>query len=115
MEYNVMLAIRPDQFALFEHQALERFADEVIRRLAAEHLDAIAGLTTPIVRRRVLYALGHQAMYAAFSITTATFWLVLDERGRYGEARLAGWGAAGFATMLVMSMLLNRGRSRRRR
>jgi predicted unusual protein kinase regulating ubiquinone biosynthesis (AarF/ABC1/UbiB family) len=64
---------------------------------------------------RLVYALGHQIIYAALAITSAAFGLVFD--GRH-EARLATWAfyAAGtFGFFLATSIFGTRARARRRR
>jgi predicted unusual protein kinase regulating ubiquinone biosynthesis (AarF/ABC1/UbiB family) len=64
---------------------------------------------------RALYALGHQIIYTALTITAASFALILDGRGRPMETRIACYVAGACATLLVGSLLLGRGRGRRRR
>lgn len=64
---------------------------------------------------RLLYALGHQVIYAALGIAAACFWMALEGRGRLEEARWASWGAVGCGVMLALSFLVNRSKGRRRR
>jgi len=63
---------------------------------------------------RTLYALGHQLIYAALTITSATFGLVFDGRAKLMESQVA-FGVAGFFGLLLLgSFALGRGRKRRR-
>ncbi|HEX2568356.1 MAG TPA: AarF/UbiB family protein [Polyangia bacterium] len=65
---------------------------------------------------RVLYALGHQMIYAGLGVAGVTFWMLLGDRGRLLEAHWAGWGALGSFGLLGISFFTNRGgRGRGRR
>ncbi|HEX9105028.1 MAG TPA: AarF/UbiB family protein [Polyangia bacterium] len=64
---------------------------------------------------RVLYALGHQIIYAALGITAGAFGVVFDGRQEPHAARLAFWGAGVFATLLGLSILTTRARLKKRR
>lgn len=63
---------------------------------------------------RLLYSLGHQLIFAAFTISALAGWLVLD--GRH-EPQRAGWAlyaAAGCGAALALSMLTTSARKKRR-
>jgi hypothetical protein len=64
---------------------------------------------------RLLYALGHQVIYALFAIAGSVFWMVLDGRGQFEQAKWAGWAAATSGGLMILSFLSNRNRRRRRR
>lgn len=132
-EMNPMEVIRPyiEQFVLGEDRDVSRFVVDATRELALSAV-ALPGELRKFVGKaqrgelevrfrgldehaRLLYTLGHQVIYAALGITAATFWLVLDGRGRAAEAHVAGLCAAGLGTLLGLSFLFNRGRVRRRR
>lgn len=132
-ELNPMEVIRPylEEFVLGKDRDLSAFVVEATKELALSAV-ALPGEMKKFIARtmrgelevrlrgldehaRLLYLLGHQVIYAALAIAGATFWLVLDGRGRLGEARLAGWSGFGFGALLALSFLFNRGRSRRRR
>jgi predicted unusual protein kinase regulating ubiquinone biosynthesis (AarF/ABC1/UbiB family) len=64
---------------------------------------------------RLIYALGHQIIYAALGITAGAFGVVFDGRHALREAHWAYWAAGGFALMLGWSIVTTRARMRRRR
>jgi ubiquinone biosynthesis protein len=64
---------------------------------------------------RLVYALGHQIIYAAMGITAGAFGVIFDGRNEPREARWAFWAAGGFATLLAWSIMTTRARLRRRR
>ncbi len=64
---------------------------------------------------RVLYALGHQLLYAVLGISAATFAMVFDGRRQPHAAHVAWWSASGFAVLLGFSLLAGRHLVRRRR
>jgi len=64
---------------------------------------------------RLVYALGHQIIYAALGITSGAFGVIFDGRGEPRPARIAFWTAIGFATLLGLSILTTRAKLRRRR
>jgi predicted unusual protein kinase regulating ubiquinone biosynthesis (AarF/ABC1/UbiB family) len=64
---------------------------------------------------RLVYALGHQIIYAAMGITAGAFGVVFDGRGEPREARWAFIGASAFAALLGWSIVTTRARLRRRR
>ena len=64
---------------------------------------------------RLVYALGHQIIYAAMGITSGAFGVVFDGRGEPAAAKLAWYGAAAFATLLDLSIVTTRSKLRRRR
>jgi predicted unusual protein kinase regulating ubiquinone biosynthesis (AarF/ABC1/UbiB family) len=64
---------------------------------------------------RLIYALGHQIIYAALGITAGAFGVVFDGRHEPHAARLAFYGAGVFATLLGLSILTTRARLKKRR
>ena len=64
---------------------------------------------------RLVYALGHQIIYAALGITAGSFAMVFDGRSEALLARYCWYAAGGFATFLGFSILTTRARLRRRR
>lgn len=64
---------------------------------------------------RLIYALGHQIIYAAMGITCGAFGVVFDGRHEAHAARLAFWGAGVFGALLGMSILTTRARLKKRR
>jgi ubiquinone biosynthesis protein len=64
---------------------------------------------------RLIYALGHQIIYAALGITSGAFGVIFDGRGEPHAARLAFYGAALFAALLGLSILTTRARLKKRR
>ncbi len=64
---------------------------------------------------RLIYALGHQIIYAALGITAGAFGVVFDGRHEPHAARLAFWGAGVFATLLGLSIVTTRAKLKRRR
>jgi predicted unusual protein kinase regulating ubiquinone biosynthesis (AarF/ABC1/UbiB family) len=63
---------------------------------------------------RLLYALGHQIIYAAMGIAAGAFGVVLDGRGELGVARWAWYVAGGFAVLLGLSIVTTRTKLKRR-
>jgi low temperature requirement protein LtrA len=63
---------------------------------------------------RLLYTLGHQAIYAAVGIAAAAIAVIFDGRGRAREAELAWWVAGGAGLVLAASMWFTRQRLKRR-
>jgi predicted unusual protein kinase regulating ubiquinone biosynthesis (AarF/ABC1/UbiB family) len=64
---------------------------------------------------RLIYALGHQIIYAAIGITSGAFAMILDGRGDALHARWAWWAAGAFCSFLGLSILTTRARLKRRR
>jgi ubiquinone biosynthesis protein len=64
---------------------------------------------------RLVYALGHQLIWAALGITAGAFGMVFDGRANDHAAKLCFYAAAGFGVMLLGSMTSWRFRLRRRR
>jgi ubiquinone biosynthesis protein len=64
---------------------------------------------------RLIYALGHQIIYAALGITAGAFGVVFDGRHEPHAARLAFYGAGVFATLLGLSIVTTRARLKKRR
>jgi predicted unusual protein kinase regulating ubiquinone biosynthesis (AarF/ABC1/UbiB family) len=64
---------------------------------------------------RLIYALGHQIIYAALGITGGAFAMVFDGRHEVALARYAWYAAGAFAALLGGSLLSTRARLRRRR
>jgi predicted unusual protein kinase regulating ubiquinone biosynthesis (AarF/ABC1/UbiB family) len=64
---------------------------------------------------RLVYALGHQIIYAALGITSGSFAMVFDGRGQPLHARYAWYAAAAFATFLGFSLLTTRSKLKKRR
>ena len=63
---------------------------------------------------RLLYSLGHQLIFAAFTITALAGWLILDGRSEPVRAAWALYAAAGCGAALVLSMLTTSPRKKRR-
>ncbi len=61
----------------------------------------------------VVYALGHQMIYAAVGIAAAAMALVLEDRQAIENARIAWWVSGCAAVLLVGSMWLTRGKLKR--
>jgi len=64
---------------------------------------------------RLVYALGHQIIYAGLGITAGAFGMVFDGRNETRQAHWAFWAAGGFALMLSWSIVTTRSRMRKRR
>lgn len=64
---------------------------------------------------RLIYALGHQVIYAALAITGGSFAMVFDGRHEALMARYAWYAAGAFAALLGASLLSTRSRLRRKR
>jgi predicted unusual protein kinase regulating ubiquinone biosynthesis (AarF/ABC1/UbiB family) len=64
---------------------------------------------------RLVYALGHQVIYAALGITSGAFGVIFDGRGEPRPAHWAFWGAGAFAALLGWSIVSTRALMRRRR
>jgi hypothetical protein len=64
---------------------------------------------------RLVYALGHQIIYAALTITSGAFGVIFDGRHELVRARYAFWAAGGFAALLLLSIATTRARLKRRR
>lgn len=64
---------------------------------------------------RLVYALGHQIIYAALTITSGAFGVIFDGRGEALRARYAFWTAGTFASFLMLSILTTRAKLKRRR
>jgi predicted unusual protein kinase regulating ubiquinone biosynthesis (AarF/ABC1/UbiB family) len=63
---------------------------------------------------RLVYALGHQIIYAAIGITASAFGVVLDGRHELHAAHIAFYVAGAFGTLLGLSILTTRARLRKR-
>jgi predicted unusual protein kinase regulating ubiquinone biosynthesis (AarF/ABC1/UbiB family) len=132
-EMNPMQVIRPylERFVLGEDQDWSKFVMDTTRDLAMSAV-ALPGEIRRFLTRaghgelevtfanvdeaaRLLYSLGHQAIYAAIGIAAAAFALVFEGRGRHDEARIAWWVAGGAGAFLGGSMYLTRQRLKRRR
>ncbi len=130
---NPMSVIRPylEEFVLGKERDWSTFALDSTKDVAA----TVFGLPSELKRflaraqrgelevkvrsieehTRVMYALGHQLIFAALTITAASFGMVFDGRHRPYEAKIA-FGVAAFAGMCLMgSLLIGRSRFRRRR
>ncbi len=130
-QLNPMEVIRPylDEFVLGKNHDWQAFALKTTKDLALSAVGLPGDLKKFMARAmrgeleirlrgldrhaRLLYILGHQIIYAALAITAASFWLVLDGRGRPTQAQAAAWVAVGFSALLSGSFLLNRRRRRR--
>jgi predicted unusual protein kinase regulating ubiquinone biosynthesis (AarF/ABC1/UbiB family) len=64
---------------------------------------------------RLIYALGHQVIWAALGIAAAAAAFAFDGRGDTESARYAWWGSGGAGFLLAMSMLSTRAKLKRRR
>jgi predicted unusual protein kinase regulating ubiquinone biosynthesis (AarF/ABC1/UbiB family) len=64
---------------------------------------------------RLVYALGHQLIWAALGITAGAFGMVFDGRSNAHAARLCFYGAGAFGLFLFASMVSWRFRLKRRR
>jgi sulfite exporter TauE/SafE len=64
---------------------------------------------------RLIYALGHQLIFAALGITAGAFGMMFDGRGEPRAARLSFYGAGVFAALLGLSILSTRAKLRRGR
>jgi ubiquinone biosynthesis protein len=64
---------------------------------------------------RLIYALGHQIIYAALGITSGAFAMMFDGRAEPHAARYAWYAAGTFASLLGLSILTTRSKLRRRR
>jgi len=64
---------------------------------------------------RLIYALGHQLMWTALSITSGAFAMMFEGRHQPLHARYAWYGAGAFGTFLLLSLLFTRSRLKRRR
>lgn len=130
-ELNPMEVIRPyvERFVLGEDRDFPSLVVDTTRDLAMAAL-ALPGELRKFLGRaqrgeleirlrgidehaRMMYLAAHQVIYAMLGIAAASFWLVLDGRGRAAEARAAGWTAVGLLVVLAGSLLFNRGRRRR--
>jgi ubiquinone biosynthesis protein len=63
---------------------------------------------------RLVYALGHQIIYAALGITSGSFAMMFDGRHQAEPARWAWYSACAFATLLALSILTTRSKLRKR-
>ena len=63
---------------------------------------------------RLLYSLGHQLIFAAFTISALAGWLVLDGRHEAQRAAWALYAAGGCGAALLLSMLTTSVRKKRR-
>ncbi len=64
---------------------------------------------------RLVYALGHQIIYAALGITSGAFAMMFDGRAQPHAARYAWYAAGAFASLLSLSILTTRSKLKRRR
>jgi ubiquinone biosynthesis protein len=64
---------------------------------------------------RLVYALGHQIIYAAMGITSGAFGVVFDGRHEAHAAKLAFYGAGIFGSLLMLSIITTRARLRKKR
>ncbi len=130
---NPMSVIRPylEEFVLGKEKDWQSFALDSTKDVAATVFGLPAELKRFLTRAqrgelevkvrsvddhaRVIYALGHQIIFTALTITSAAFGMIFDGRNRLYEAKLA-FGFAGFAGLCLMgSLLAGRNRFRRRR
>jgi predicted unusual protein kinase regulating ubiquinone biosynthesis (AarF/ABC1/UbiB family) len=132
-ELNPMEVIRPylEEFVLGKERDWSAFVVDATKEVALSAVALPGDLKKFIARTmqgeievrfrgldehaRLLYALGHQVIYAALAIAAATFWLILDGRGLYVHARWAGYVAWSATGLLALSFLGNRSSGRRRR
>jgi len=63
---------------------------------------------------RLIYALGHQIIYAALGITSGAFAMIFDGRAQHDAARWSWYSAGAFATLLALSILGTRSKLRKR-
>ena len=63
---------------------------------------------------RLIYSLGHQLIYTAFTLSALTAWLIFDGRQDFDRAEWALRTAGLFGACLVLSMLSARGQKKRR-
>jgi predicted unusual protein kinase regulating ubiquinone biosynthesis (AarF/ABC1/UbiB family) len=132
-ELNPMEVIRPylEEFVVGKSQDWQAFALKTTKELALSAV-ALPGELKKFMTRatrgeltmgfrgldehaRLIYTTGHQLIYAAVALTAAVFWLVLDGRGQFHRAEIAGWAAIGSGAVLFLSFVFNRSRGRRRR
>jgi hypothetical protein len=64
---------------------------------------------------KLLYALGHQIIWAALSITAGSFAIIFEGRAQLEHARYAWYGAGTFGAFLALSFLTTRSKLKRRR
>jgi ubiquinone biosynthesis protein len=64
---------------------------------------------------RLVYALGHQIIYAAMGITAGAFGVVFDGRHEAHAAKLAFYGAGIFGSLLMLSIITTRARLKKKR
>ncbi|MBI4508045.1 MAG: AarF/ABC1/UbiB kinase family protein [Deltaproteobacteria bacterium] len=131
-EMNPMSVIRPylERFVLGPDQDWSKFVMNTTKDLALAAV-ALPGELRRFVSRaqrgelevgfrnvqeaaELLYTLGHQAIYAAVGIAGSAIALVLEGRGRAGDARTAWWVALGSGVLLLGSMWMTRVRRKRR-
>jgi predicted unusual protein kinase regulating ubiquinone biosynthesis (AarF/ABC1/UbiB family) len=130
---NPMTVIRPylDEFVLGKDRDWSTFVLDSTKDVAATAF-ALPGEIKKFLQRasrgeleirvrsfedhtRAIYALGHRVLYTALAITSASFGMIFDGRGRVLESR-ASFGFAGFSLLLLFGSLLVGGtRGRRRR
>jgi hypothetical protein len=63
---------------------------------------------------RLLYSLGHQLIYTAFTLAALTAWLIFDGREDFGRAEWALRAAGLSGAFLLLSMWSARGQKKRR-
>jgi predicted unusual protein kinase regulating ubiquinone biosynthesis (AarF/ABC1/UbiB family) len=63
---------------------------------------------------RLIYALGHQIIYAAMGITAGAFGMIFDGRHAEEAARLAWYASGAFGVMLAWSILTTRSRMKKK-
>jgi hypothetical protein len=129
---NPMEVIRPylEEFVLGKDRDWSQFVLETGKDVAASAL-ALPSETKKFLTRamrgqlevkfrgidehaRVLYALGHQVIYAALGITSGSFAMIFEGRGNEVLAQYCWYGAGGFGALLLLSILSTRTRLRRR-
>lgn len=130
---NPMQVIRPylEEFVLGKERDWSRFAIDSTKDVAA-NLFALPTEIKKFVQRaqrgelevrfkgieehaRLIYALGHQVIYAALGITSGAFGVVFDGRHEPRAARFAWYGAAAFASLLALSIVTTRAKLKKRR
>jgi ubiquinone biosynthesis protein len=130
---NPMEVIRPylEEFVFGKDRDVSRFVMETTKEIGMAALAIPSDLRRFLGRAmrgelevrfvgidesvRALYSLGHQAIWAAAAIASASFALVFEGRGRFGAARIAWGTAAAFALAVLWTMRQARNRMRHRR
>jgi predicted unusual protein kinase regulating ubiquinone biosynthesis (AarF/ABC1/UbiB family) len=130
---NPMEVIRPylEEFVLGKDRDWSSFVVDTTKEIAGSVL-ALPGEIKKVLQKaqrgelevrfrgidehaRLIYALGHQVIYAALAITAGAFAMIFEERSQLLYARDAWYTAGGFSALLGLSILTTRSRLRRKR